>query len=339
MTTLDSTALRTWLAEALGGDVTVAPPRRLSGGAVQENWAVDAHVRGGSLAGTQALVLRADAPSGIAASMNRAEEYAVLRAAHEIGVTVPEPLAVCEDEDVIGRRFYLMRRLPGLAAGHRLVKDPAIDGEALAERLGAELARLHAARPPYPGLEFLAEPDLTPALYRVQTYRGWLDALPRPRPTLEWALRWLERFAPTDETLVLTHGDYRTGNYLVDAGTLTGILDWEFAGWSHPDEDLGWFCARCWRFGRDDREAGGIGSRDAFYRGYERAAGVTVDREAIAYWEVMATVRWAVLALQQGERHLGGSERSLELALTARLVPELELDALDQVERILKVAG
>jgi hypothetical protein len=62
-----------------------------------------------------------------------------------------------------------------------------------------------------------------------------------------------------------------------------------------------------------------------------------VDRDRVLYFEVMATVRWAVLALQQGQRHLSGEQRSLELALTARLVPELELDALDQVERILGV--
>ena len=41
--------------------------------------------------------------------------------------------------------------------------------------------------------------------------------------------------------------------------------DWEFAAWSDPYEDLGWLCARCWRFGNWEREAGGLGSRQAFY--------------------------------------------------------------------------
>lgn len=35
-----------------------------------------------------------------------------------------------------------------------------------------------------------------------------------------------------------------------------------------------------------------------------------------------------VIALQQGQRHLSGEEPSIELALTARLLPELELDIL-----------
>ena len=245
--------------------------------------------------------------------MGRAEEFAILQAAHNVGITVPEPLLLCEDDAVLGRSFYLMRRVPGVAAGHRLVRDDALDGEAL------------------------AEPDLAPALFRVNTYRAWLDEMGAVRPAMEWALRWLERFAPEDETLVLCHGDYRTGNYMVEGGALTGILDWEFAGWSHPHEDLGWFCARCWRFGRDEREAGGIASREALFRGYEAASGVSLEREQIPYWEVMATVRWAVIALQQGYRHLSGEQRSLELALTGRMVPELEMDALDQVERLLGV--
>jgi len=115
----------------------------------------------------------------------------------------------------------------------------------------------------------------------------------------------------------------------VDQGDLTGILDFEFAGWSDPDEDLGWFCARCWRFGAEDLEAGGIAPRADFYRGYEGASGRHIDALAVHFWEAMAHIRWAVIALQQAHRRIAGGERSLELALTGRLVPELELSIID----------
>ena len=63
--------------------------------------------------------------------------------------------------------------------------------------------------------------------------------------------------------------------------------------------------------------------------GYERASGRKVDPEAVAFWEVMAHLRWAVIALQQAARTLSGGEESLELALTGRLYPpELELEIL-----------
>ena len=334
----DPQRLAPWLHGVFGAPVRVAAPRRLSGGAVQENWALDVTVEAGEQRGEHALVLRADAMSRIAASLSREQEFSVLQAAHGAGVTVPEPLALCDDT-VLDRPGYIMRRVAGSASGHRLVRDESIDGEQLAARLGRELARLHRVHPPFAGLEFLQQPDMAPALFRVHTYRLWLDAIPQPRPALEWALRWLERFAPRDDALVLCHGDFRTGNYLVHGGELSAILDWEFAAWGHRDEDLGWFCARCWRFGRDEREAGGVGSKQAFFGGYEEESGDRVDRDRVLYFEVMASVRWAVLALQQGQRHLSGEQRSLELALTARMVPEMELDALEQVEAILGVAS
>ena len=309
---------------------------RLPGGTIQENYAVDVEFGGGPLAGGHELVLRTDAPSGVASSRSRADEFAVLKVAWEAGVTVPEPLWLCADESVIGRSFYIMRRLPGSAAGHRLVRDSALDPvrESLVERLGEELARVHAIRPPHPELEQLPRPETSPALWRIAEYRGYLDALPDPQPALEWGLHWLERKAPRFGQITLCHSDYRTGNYLVNGGQLSGILDWEFASWSDPLEDIAWFCARCWRFGEWQREAGGMGSREAFYRGYERVAGTAIERDLVPYWEVMAALRWGIIALQQGYRHTSGKETSLELALTGRMVPEMELDMLLQMEAL-----
>ena len=93
-------------------------------------------------------------------------------------------------------------------------------------------------------------------------------------------------------------------------------------------EDVFWFTAKCWRFGQNKRPAGGLGQREDFYRGYEKVSGRQVNRNLCLFWEVMAHVRWAVIACQQAERHTCGKEASLELALTAHVVPELELEIL-----------
>ena len=125
-------------------------------------------------------------------------------------------------------------------------------------------------------------------------------------------MRWLETHLPAPVPPVLCHRDFRTGNYLLDGARLTGILDWEFAGWGDPDEDIGWFCCKGWRFARLDREAGGIAERAPFYRGYESESGAVIDPDRVRFWEVLANVRWAVIALQQSDRHLLGGERSLD---------------------------
>src|SRR3546814_10562661 len=88
----------------------------------------------------RSAVLRTDAPSGVAVSRSRAEEFAVLSAAYRAGVTVPEPLWLCEDLGVLGKAFYVMRRVGGTAAPQRLMKEAALGGDrdALAGRLGAD---------------------------------------------------------------------------------------------------------------------------------------------------------------------------------------------------------
>jgi aminoglycoside phosphotransferase (APT) family kinase protein len=153
-------------------------------------------------------------------------------------------------------------------------------------------------------------------------------------PVTEWALRWLEMNAPPADRVCLIHADYRTGNYLVHEGALSAILDWEFAAFGDPHEDLGWMLVRYWRFGADAKEAGGVGSRDAFLDAYAAEAGWPVDRDAVRYWEVMGNVRWAVIALMQAARYFRHREPSLELALTAHVVPVLELELLVLVRAI-----
>ena len=76
------------------------------------------------------------------------------------------------------------------------------------------------------------------------------------------------------------------------------------------------------------RPAGGLGQREDFYRGYEESSGREINRGLEVYWEVMAHVRWAIIACQQSERQVLGAENSLELALTGHVVPELELEIL-----------
>jgi aminoglycoside phosphotransferase (APT) family kinase protein len=327
-----------WLIGALGANqVQIVSWRQLTGGAIQENWAFEARVRGGAFEGKLDAVLRTDAPTGVAVSHGRAAEYAILAAAHRAGVAVPEPIALCAEPAIIGKPFYVMRRANGTALGHILSNDAKWAGDRvrLAETLGAELRKLHAIAPPQSDLTFLGEPPASPALASIAAYRKWLDGYRNARPALELALRWLERNAPASDQVVLCHRDFRTGNYMADENGLTAILDWEFAGWSDPLEDLGWFCAKCWRFGQTAREAGGIGERADFLRGYGHA----VDPAKLRYWEIMAHARWAIIALQQSERFVAGGEPSLDLAITGRRIAELEYEMLASIDAQAKASA
>ena len=323
MSLTDNAALDAWLAATLdlpGARVTAAD--KLSGGAIQENWAVTVTADGMS----RRVVIRRDAPATIAASRSRAEEYAIIAEAHRAGVRVPEPLGFCDDPTVIGAPFAAMAWVGGTGYGPKVVRDTTLGGdrEALGRDLGRQLALIHRIDPDPALARVLGPRPADPALQAVAGLRGWLDARPAPRPGLEWSLRWAERHAPAPGRVTLTHQDFRTGNFLVDADGLTAVLDWEFAAWSDPACDLGWFCAECWRFSRPDLEGGGIASRAAALSGYAAAGGTVPDPDRVRWWEVMAHIRWAVIALQQGDRHDSGAERSLHLALTGRIADTLE---------------
>lgn len=310
---------------------------RLSGGAIQDNFGLTLELEGGSRPGRQDFVVRQDAPSGVAESLSRPEEFRVLQVAFKAGVTVPEPLWLCEDSDVSGQMFYVMTRAAGSASPRKLVKADFSEEQRrnIVRRLGGELARLHTVRPPQASLEFLALPDPdNPALSRVALYRRYLKEIGEPHPVLEWALNWLEDRAPEPGPAVLCHCDFRTGNYMMDGDELTAVLDWEFAAWSDSREDLGWLCCRSWRFGGDDREVGGVGDKQDLLDGYREASGTDLDPAAVSYWEVMALVRWATIALQQARRHMSGEQRSLELALTGRMVAQMEFDLLNQIQEL-----
>ena len=284
----------------------------------------------------------ADAP---VPAWGRAEEFALLLAARAAGATVPEPLFLEASfpgpgGGPLGKPFLVARRVAGTADPRVLVRDPALDPRrpALAERIGRELARIHAIAPrAVPGgvdLGFLGAPPRSPARRRIAELLERIDALGEPSPALEWTLRRLAARAPESRRVVLCHGDFRTGNLMADGGELTGVLDWEFASWSDPLEDMGWLRARCWRFGADAREAGGIGEWRDFLRGYEAERGAPAgDPAALAWWEALAAARWAVIAHGQGRRRAAGAE-AVALMLTGRKAAEMEYDAAIQVRRI-----
>jgi aminoglycoside phosphotransferase (APT) family kinase protein len=326
--------LQRWLAGAVDArraEVTRAD--LLSGGAVQENWRLDVIIEGGPRAGVHALVLRTDAVARLPMSLDRPREFACIKAAHAAGVLVAEPIAECPDTSVIGAPFTVQRLLSGTAQARRITRDPNLAqfGPALAREIGGQLARIHAIRPPNRDLAFLPLPEPDAVAAAVAEMRRALDNASEARPALEFVLAWLLAHKPVPRPISLVHGDFRTGNYLVAGGRLTGILDWEFCHWGDPREDLGWFCARCWRFGNDGMPAGGIAARADLLEGYNAVSDTPISEDELAFWEILGAARWAAIALLQGQRFLTGGERSLELALTGLMPAEMEFDALEAI--------
>jgi aminoglycoside phosphotransferase (APT) family kinase protein len=335
---LTVSGLGPWLASAVAASrVDVVASKRLAGGAVQENWQLDIVVADGPRQGAHSWLLRTDAAARIPVSLDRGTEYDVLALAHQRGIAVAEPIARSATADLLGAPFLVQQLLPGSAQPHVLLRDKALVtyADSLAVALAEQLARIHAIRPGSDVTVKLPLPAaIGPARNEVARLRKALDNAGEPRPALEYILCWLHDTAPPAGDIVLVHGDFRTGNYLVDGGRLAGVLDWEFAHWGDRHEDLGWFTARCWRFGRDADEAGGIAKLGVFLDAYNAAAGTQITPESLVYWQIMAAAKWATIAVLQGDRYRRHGEERLELALTGLMAPEMEFDALTAIKAL-----
>jgi aminoglycoside phosphotransferase (APT) family kinase protein len=322
-------------ARHFGGAASIEKLARESGGASRQTWSFDALVKGER----HALILRRDPPPLDPAqektererstSLDRATEFRVLAAAHKAGVRAPEPLFELAAADGLGEA-YVMRRIDGTAIARKLLRDPPYERARglIAGQLGEIVARIHA-------VELATLPPLArrQAADHIAGLRHSLDALGYAQPVFELALSWLDRRKPAPIAQpVLVHGDYRTGNYLADEAGVTAILDWEGAHLGDPVEDLGWLCVKSWRFGADDKPAGGFGSREELWAAYQRAGGGKVDPARAHWWEVFGTARWGIICHNQAFRHLSGSIRSMELASIGRRAVETEVDLLQRLK-------
>ncbi|MEE2745749.1 MAG: phosphotransferase family protein [Pseudomonadota bacterium] len=328
--------LTNYLAEeTCARSVTLKELKKLSYGAIQENWYLFVEFSGGALEGSHKFCLRMDAPTSIVDSHKRHEEFFLIKLAFENGVRVPEPIFFCKDTSILGKEFFISRWVEGSADARKITQKnlSASDRYQLISQIAEQLGKIHNIRPRGRNLKFLTDYSCSSAEQVIKIYRAALDILPQPSAAIEWGLRWAELNIPAKTEKLFCHRDFRTGNLLVDENQLTAVLDWEFANWSDPMEDVGWFCAKCWRFGSNSREAGGIGDRLDFYSLYEENSGRRVDREAVFFWEVLAHIRWAIIARRQGERFATDGENSLEPAMTAYISPQLEWEILKMTSK------
>jgi len=305
------------LTEVLGQPAGVADVRRLTGGASRETWAFTALLRQGA---PRRLVLRRD-PPGTGRPEGMALEARVLAVAARAGVAVPPLLDAGTDPAVVGSPYLIMDHVDGETIARRLLRDPQYERAraGLAAELGRTLARIHAIAPEaVPGLA-ANEP--------LEGLRAAYDELREPLPTVEIALKWLERHRPDDVAPTVVHGDFRTGNLIIDPTGLRAVLDWERVHLGDPREDLGWLCVKCWRFG-SPHPVGGFGSIAELLDGYAEVAGTRPDPEAVRWWQIYGTANWAVGCRMMAERHLSGQTPSVELAAIGRRVCEQEHDVL-----------
>ena len=309
---------------------------RLSGGASRETWSFDALLAGGE---RKPLILKRDPldeqtdttliEGEVRLGVDRWTEGRLMQLAGEVGVPVPDvPFFLDADERTSAG--FVMRRLEGEALGRRILREDAyaLARPKLAFQCGQAAARLHGIAtdglPPLPRL---------PVREALDYNRDVVDSFRQPHAGFEYAFHWLrERLELAGGRVGLVHGDYRNGNFLVDAEGLAGVLDWELGHLGNPLNDLGWICIRAWRYGYYDNPVGGFGEIEDLLDGYDAGGGGRVSREALHFWEVFGCMRWGVICMTLAFTHISGRERSLEKVAIGRRAAEGEYDMLQLVD-------
>jgi aminoglycoside phosphotransferase (APT) family kinase protein len=301
----------------------------MPGGASRETWAFDAapaeHANPRRASAVQSLVLRRDPPG--APSSGLALEAELLAAAERAGVPVPRPVATGPAGGPLESAYVVVEHVEGETIPRRILRRVQEDGsgEVLAQQCGRILAALHAIAPE--SVRGLPGGDA------LEQLRGILDHLGEPHSVLELGLRQLGGTRPRRTAEAVVHGDFRNGNLIVGQDGIRAVLDWELAHRGDPLEDLGWLCARAWRFG-SPLPVGGFGTLDALLEAYEEVSGTTVDRQALRWWEAVAALRWGVICMVQAHTHLSGATRSVELAAIGRRTCEAEWDLLQLLDAL-----
>jgi aminoglycoside phosphotransferase (APT) family kinase protein len=303
-------------------DVRVLRIARIHGGASRETYRVRLTYRREGREQEGGVILRRD-PPGSLIETDRRIEFNAYRAFAGTRVPVPRALWLELDPGHLERPFFVMEEIEGCEASPQALLMPpyAAHAEKIAEQKWSILGEIARARPEERGVV-----GVFPDVPRERAWAHELDYWERvidedalePQPIARAAIRALRRQPPPPPArLHVVHGDFRTGNFLVDpSGVIRGVLDWEMAHLGDPLEDLAWSINRIWCWARDDR-VGGLIPRDRAIAIWERASDLRADPAALRWWELFSSVKALAIWLSSAREYRDGRNRDPVLGLTA----------------------
>lgn len=334
----DTAALSEWLSRNLNGFAGPLSVEMFKGG--QSNPTYKLVTPGRS------YVLRAK-PGPVARLLPSAHaierEFAVMRGLHGTDVPVPRMYALCEDETVIGRAFYVMQYMEG-----RVLWDQSLPGMTPAERgaiydeMNRVIAALHTVKFAERGLADYGRPGNYFDRQIARWSKQYVASVTQPIPEMDQLMAWLPANMPASARdaaqVSIVHGDFRLDNLMFHPTEprVIAVLDWELSTLGHPLADFSYHCMS-WHIpaalgrgiGGVDIAALGIPDEQSYIRRYCERTGIATPEALRADWNFyLAYNLFRIAAILQGiakrvEAGTASSDQAKASGDTARPMAEL----------------
>ena len=206
--------------------------------------------------GTNSVILRRP-PSGTkaASAHDMVREHNVLASIEKHYSLSPKPLLLCEDENIIGEKFFIMEQIVGLGIGKELpLEMTPTQQQNLCGNYIRGLVELHEIDISKSDLAQIGKPEG----YVARQLSGWqkryLKAKTADVASSDAIYQWLNENLPLNSGLQsLVHNDYKFDNLILDSEhpeRIKGVLDWEMTTLGDPLLDLG--CSLAYWINADD---------------------------------------------------------------------------------------
>jgi aminoglycoside phosphotransferase (APT) family kinase protein len=276
-------------------------------------------------AGDQRFVMRAK-PGPVAKLLPSAHaierEFKVMNALNKAGFPAAKQYALCTDEDVIGRAFFIMEFVDG-----RVLWDQSLPGMSPTERaeiydeMNRVIAQLHTIDYAAIGLADYGKPGNYFARQIDRWTKQYRASETEKIEAMDKLIAWLPDHIPEGEDTSIVHGDYRLDNMMFHPTEprILALLDWELSTLGHPLADFSYHCMT-WHVSPGqfrgiaglDHKALGIPSEKDYIAKYCARTGKTIREEDFNFYLAYNLFRMAGILQGIMKRYVDGTASSAQ---------------------------
>jgi aminoglycoside phosphotransferase (APT) family kinase protein len=263
-------------------------------------------------------------------------EFRVMDALNKAGFPAAKQYALCTDESVIGRAFYIMEFVDG-----RVLWDQSLPGMSNEQRgeiydeMNRVIAQLHTIDYAAIGLAEYGKPGNYLARQIDRWTKQYKASETEKIEAMDALIEWLPKNIPAGDETSIVHGDYRLDNMIFHPTEprILAVLDWELSTLGHPLADFSYHCMS-WHIppgqfrgiGGLDHAALGIPTEDEYIARYSQRTGKTLSKADFNFYLVYNMFRMAGILQGIMKRYVVGtaaSEQALKSGQAARPMAEM----------------